>query len=33
MRLPQRLVRLTMSAALIAGSALCGGWKWDFLPF
>jgi hypothetical protein len=25
------LVRFSMSAALLLGSALCGGWKWENL--
>jgi hypothetical protein len=32
MHLPNWLVRVCMSAALILGSALCGGWKWEHLP-
>jgi hypothetical protein len=33
MHLSPWLVRLTVAAALISSSALCGGWKWDHLPF
>jgi hypothetical protein len=29
MRLPDRLIRLTVPLALIATSAVLGGWKWD----
>jgi hypothetical protein len=32
MRLYARLVRLSILAALIATSAVCGGWKWDGVP-
>jgi hypothetical protein len=31
MRLPAWIVRISMTAALIAGSAFCAGWKWDRL--
>jgi len=27
------LLRLTVSATLIAGAAFGGGWKWEHLPF
>lgn len=29
MRLPSWLIRFSMPAALILGSALCAGWKWE----
>jgi hypothetical protein len=29
MHLPAWLMRVTISAALVLGSAFCGGWKWD----
>jgi hypothetical protein len=32
MHLPHWLTRISMSAALILGSAVCAGWKWDRLP-
>jgi hypothetical protein len=32
MHLPRWLVGISMSAALILGSAFCGGWKWELLP-
>ncbi len=32
MHLPGWLVRFGMSAALIFGSAVCAGWKWDSFP-
>lgn len=32
MHLPRWLVRISMSAALILGSGVCAGWKWDSLP-
>ena len=25
-------VRLSVTAALVAATAVCGGWKWEFLP-
>jgi hypothetical protein len=31
MRIHHWLVRLGMTAALITGSAVCAGWKWDNL--
>jgi hypothetical protein len=33
MPLSRWLVRISMTAALITASAVCGGWKWDHLPF
>jgi hypothetical protein len=33
MRLSRWLIRFSMAAALITSSAVCGGWKWDHLPF
>jgi hypothetical protein len=32
MRLPAWIVRLSVTAALVSGSAFCAGWKWDRLP-
>jgi hypothetical protein len=32
MRFPAWIVRISVTAALIAGSAVCAGWKWDRLP-
>jgi hypothetical protein len=32
MNLYRWLVRFSVTAALIAGSAVCAGWKWDHLP-
>ncbi len=32
MTFPGWIVRLSIVAALIAGSALGGGWKWENLP-
>jgi hypothetical protein len=32
MHLPSWLIRLSMSAALLLGSAFCGGWKWENFP-
>jgi hypothetical protein len=32
MRLPAWIVRISMTAALIVGSAVCAGWKWDRFP-
>jgi hypothetical protein len=32
MRLYTRLVRLSILAALVTTSAVCGGWKWDVFP-
>jgi hypothetical protein len=33
MRFHRWLVRFGMTAALIASSAVCAGWKWDHLSF
>jgi hypothetical protein len=32
MRFPVWIVRMSVTAALVAGSALCAGWKWDRIP-
>jgi hypothetical protein len=29
MNLPSWLVRFSMSATLVVGSAMCAGWKWE----
>jgi hypothetical protein len=32
MHLNRWLIRFSMSAALLLGSAFCGGWKWEIFP-
>jgi len=32
MAFPHWFVRLSVTVALVAATAFCGGWKWDFLP-
>jgi hypothetical protein len=32
MRLSAWIIRLSVTAALVAGSAVNAGWKWDRLP-
>jgi hypothetical protein len=31
MHVPSWLVRLTLTATLALGSAVCAGWKWEYL--
>ena len=32
MAVRQLFMRLSVAAALVASTAVCGGWKWDLLP-